>query len=146
MKIVKYALIVEQMLSSFSKKSPLTWFKVLWEYLKNKPVESPIISNRRRKPLLFPTELNTKRRFFIRNMGTAGGTIRKHAIYGILTGLTKIDMTKYGGYLDFVITKGRIQSLYNKMNMSQGMVTTFQPVVASLLWEEVWTQFNNDIA
>ena len=70
-------------------------------------------------------------------MRTAGGTIRKHAIYGILMGLTKIDMTKYGGYLDFVITKGRIQSLYNKMNMSQGMVTTFQPVVASLLWEEV---------
>lgn len=70
-------------------------------------------------------------------MRTAGGTIRKHAIYGILTGLAKIDMTKYGGYLDFVITKGRIQSLYNKMNMSQGMVTTFQPVVASLLWEEV---------
>ena len=38
-------------------------------------------------------------------MRTASGTISKHVIYGILMGVIKTDMTKFGGYLDFVITK-----------------------------------------
>ena len=32
------------------------------------------------------------------------------------------------------------------MNMSQRMVTTSRPIVTSSLWEEVRTQFHNDIA
>ena len=32
-------------------------------------------------------------------MRTASGTISKHVIYGILMGVIKIDMTKFGGYL-----------------------------------------------
>ena len=55
-------------------------------------------------------------------------------------------MTRYGGYLDFTVTKGWLQSLYSKMNMSRGMVTTSRPTVTSSLWEQVRTQLHNDIA
>ena len=51
-------------------------------------------------------------------MRTAGGTINKHVIYGILMGLIKADMTMYGGYLDFTVTKACLQSLYSRMNKS----------------------------
>ena len=60
--------------------------------------------------------------------------------------LIKADMTKYGGYLDFTVTKGQLKSLYSRMNMSRRMVTTSRPIVISSLWEEVRTQFHNDIA
>ena len=60
--------------------------------------------------------------------------------------LIKADMTKYGGYLDFTVTKGQLKSLYSRMNMSRRMVTTSRPIVTSSLWEEVRTQFHNDIA
>ena len=77
-------------------------------------------------------------------MRTAGGTINKHAIYEILMGLIKADMTRYGAYLDFTVTKGWLQSLYSRINMSRRTVTTSRPIVTSSLWEEVRTQFHND--
>ena len=58
-------------------------------------------------------------------------------------GLIKSDMTRYGGYLDFTVTKGWLQSLYSRMNMSRRMVTTSRPIVIYSLWEEVRTQFHN---
>ena len=79
-------------------------------------------------------------------MRTAGGTINKHVIYGILMGLIKAHLTRYGRCLDFVVTKGWIQSLYKRMYMSRRMVTTSRPIVTAFLWEEVRTQFHNDIA
>ena len=79
-------------------------------------------------------------------MRAAGRTINKDVIYGILMGLIKADMTRYGGYLNFTVTKGWLQSLYSRMNMSRHMVTTSRPIVTSSLWEEVRTQFHNDIA
>ena len=79
-------------------------------------------------------------------MKTAGGTINKHVIYRILLVLIKVDMRRYGGYLDFAVTKGWLQSLYSRMNMFRRMVTTSRPIVTSSLWEEVTAQFHNDIA
>ena len=57
-------------------------------------------------------------------MRTADGTINKHVIHGILMGLIKADMTRYGGYLVFTVTKGWLPSLHSRMNMSRPMVTT----------------------
>ena len=79
-------------------------------------------------------------------MRTAGGTMNKYVIYRILMGLIKADMTRYGGYLDFTVTKGWLQSLYSRRNMSRRMVTTSRPIVTSSLWEEVRTQFHNNTA
>ena len=61
-------------------------------------------------------------------------------------GLIKADMTRYGGYLVFTVTKGWLASLHSRMNMSRPMVTTWRPIVTSSLWEEVRTQLHNDIA
>ena len=100
----------------------------------------------KRRPLLLSAELDKKLHLFITNIRAAGGTINKHVIYGIFMGLIKADMTRYGGYLDFTVTKGCSQSLYCRMNMSRHMVTASRPIVTSSLWEEVRTQFHNDIA
>ena len=72
-------------------------------------------------------------------MRTAGGKINKHVNYGILMDLIKADMTRYGSYQDFTVTKGWLQSLYSRMNMSQRMVTTSKPIVISSLWKEART-------
>ena len=78
-------------------------------------------------------------------MRIAGGTINKHVNYGILMDLIKADMTRYGSYRDFTVTKGWLQSLYSRMNMSQRMVTTSKPIVISSLWKEARTQLHNGI-
>ena len=101
------------------------------EEIKKKPAECVIISQARGRLLLLPAELDEKLRLFITNMRTAGGTINKHVIYGILMGLIKSDMTRYGGYLDFTVTKGLLQSMYSRMNISRRMVTTSRPIVTS---------------
>ena len=89
------------------------------EEIKKKPAECVIISQARGRLLLLPAELDEKLRLFITNMRTAGGTINKHVIYGILMGLIKADMTRHGGYLDFTGTKDWLQTLYSRMNMSR---------------------------
>ena len=122
------------------------WVSKYKEEIKKKSAECVIISQTRGRPLLLPAEFDEKLRLFITNTRTAGGTINKHVIYKILMGLIKADMTRYRGYLDFTVTKGWLQSLYSKMNMSRHMVTTSRPIVTPSLWEEVRTQFHNDIA
>ena len=153
MKVVKYACShgVTNAIRFFEKEFPnLTKITVrpLSGNTKKKLRKSQcvIISQTRGRPLLFPAELDEKLRLFITNIRTAGGSINKHVIYGVLMGLIKADMTRYGGYLDFTVTKGWLQSLYSRMNMSRRMVTTSRPIVTSSLWKEVRTQFHNDIA
>ena len=70
-------------------------------------------------------------------MKNSGATINKHVIYGIVMGLIKADLTRYDGYLDFVITKGWIQSLYKIMNMFRVMVTTSRPIVTGIFMERI---------
>ena len=47
-------------------------------------------------------------------------------------GLIKADMTRYGGYLDFTVTKGWLKSLYSRMNMPPCMVTTSRPINSNI--------------
>ena len=155
MKVVKYAYShgVTNSIGFFKKEFPnLTestgrpWVNKCKEKIKKKSAEYVVISQKSGRPLLLPVELNEKLLLFITNIRTAGGTINKHVIYGILMGLIKSDMTRYGGYLDFTVTKGLLQSLYSRMNTSRRMVTTSRPMVTSSLWEEVITQLHNDLA
>ena len=127
MKFVKYACShgVTNAIRFFKKEFPnLTestvhpWVNKYKEEITDKRENPSIISQTRRRPLLLPVELDEKLRLFITNMRTAGGTINKHVIYGILMGLIKADMTRHGGYLDFTVTKGCLQSLYSRMNKS----------------------------
>ena len=127
MKVVKYTCShgVTNAVRFFKKEFPnLTesaerpWVNKYKEEITDKRETPSIMSQTRGRPLLLPVELDKKLRLFITNMRTAGGTINKHVIYGILMGLIKADMTRHGGYLDFTVTKGCLQSLYSRMNKS----------------------------
>ena len=140
MKVVKHACShgVTNAIRFFKKEFPnlaestvRPWVNKYKEEIKRKSAECVIISQTRVRPLLLPAKLDKKLRLFITSMRTAGGTINKHVIYGILRGLIKAGMTRYGGYLDFTVTKGWLQSLYSRMNMSRRMVTTSRPTVTS---------------
>ena len=131
--------------SNLSESTVCLWLSKYKLEIKKKPAECVIISEKRGRPLLLPTELDTKFRLFITNVRTAGGTVNKHVVYGVLMGLVKADLLRYGGYLDLVVTKGWLQSLYVRINLSRRMVTTSRPVVTRSLWEEVRTQFLYDI-
>ena len=149
MKFFKYACShgVTNAIRFFKKEFPdLTessvryWVNKYKEEIKKKSTECVIISQTRGKPLLLPVELDKKLLLFITNTRTAGGTINKHVIYGVLMGLIKADMTRYGDYLDFAVTKGWLQSLYSRMNMSRCMITTSRPIVTTSLCEKARTQ------
>ena len=112
MKVVKHACShgVTNAIRFFKKEFPnLTestvrhWVNKHKEEIKKKSTECVIISRTRGKPFLLPAELDKKLLLFITNTRTAGGTMNKHVIYGILMGLIKADMTRYGGYLDFAV-------------------------------------------
>ena len=66
-------------------------------------------------------------------------------VHGVLMGIIKNHLTRYGGYLGFKITNGWIQSLYARMNMSRRMVTTSRLIVTRAIWNEVRDQFLNEI-
>ena len=100
-----------------------------------------VISQKRGRPLFLPDELDMKLRTFITHLRTAGGSINRHVIFGVLMGLIKSDLVKFGQYLDFVVTDGWVQSLYKRMNFTRRMVTTSRPIVTKSLWIETRTQF-----
>ena len=103
------------------------------------------ISERRGRPLLLPEELDTKLHKFITSTRTAGETINKHVIYGILMGLIKSDLSCVGCYLDFAITNGWLQSLYRWMGFTRRIVTTSRPAITKVAWLEVKSKFLHDI-
>ena len=78
---------------------------------------------------MLPDELDFKLRSFIINLRTAGGTINRHVLYGVLMGLIKSDLAKYGQYLEFRITNGWVQSLYTRMGFRRRIATTSRPKV-----------------
>ena len=122
------------------------WLSKFRAELKRKsPTDLIQISSKRGRPLLLDENLDTVLRTFIINLRLAGGTVDRHSVHGVLMGIIKSNLTRYGGYLDFTITNGWIQSLYARMNMSRRMVTTSRPIVTRALWNEVRDQFLNEI-
>ena len=59
--------------------------------------------------------------------------------------LKVIWISKYGRQLEFCVTKGWMQYLYTRMNLSRRMVTTSQPIIRKSIWEEVRLKFLHDI-
>ena len=115
MKVAKYSClrgvtntirISEKEFPNLMESTVLPWVNKYKEEIKKKSAECVIILQTRGRPRLLPAELDEKLNLFITNMRTAGETINKHVIYGILMGLIKTDRSRYGGYLDFTVTKG----------------------------------------
>ena len=75
----------------------------------------------------------------------AGGTINRHAVFGVLMGLIKSAFITYSMYLEFQVIDEWIQSLYRRMNLSRRVVTTSRPTITRSIWLEVRTQYLHDI-
>ena len=75
----------------------------------------------------------------------AGGTINRHAVFGVLMGLIKSALITYSMYLEFQVIDEWIQSLYRRMNLSRRVVTTSRPTITRSIWLEVRTQYLHDI-
>ena len=98
------------------------------------------MSRRRGRPLSLLQEQK-----FLVNLREAGGGVNRHVVSAVLLGLIKSDMARYGTYVDFVVTRGWMQSLYKRMQFSRRMVTTSRPIVTKSIWEEVKSKFLHDI-
>lgn len=93
-------------------------------------LEHVTIGAKRGRPLLLSDDLYFKLRSFPTNLRSASGTKNKHVLYGVLMGLTKSDLSRYGRYLKWVcVTDGWVQSLYTRMGYTRRMVSTSQPVI-----------------
>ena len=124
------------------------WLATYRDGLKRKDISSSkiVISKRRGKPLYLPNELDEKLRKFLLNLRRAGGDVNRHVVYGVLMGLVKSNLLKYGSMLDFKITNGWMQYLYKRLNFSRRVTTTSRPVITESIWLEMRTRFLYNIA
>ena len=124
---------VKTFAKEFPKLSESTirgWVTKYWDQIKNNPRGSVIkISGKRGHPLLLPNELDFKLQTFLVHLHNGGTNINCHVVYGVLMGLMKSDLNKYGSYLDFNVTTGWVKYLYRRMGFSRRMVTTSRPKI-----------------
>ena len=111
-------------LPNISEPSIRRWLSTYRKHLKAKVDSGKIvISERRGRPFSLPEELDSKLRKFLLNIRKAGGRINRHVVSGVLMGLIKSDLDKYGRRLEFCVIKGWLQYLYTRMNLSRKMVS-----------------------
>ena len=111
------------------------WLKMCREKAKER-----VISQKRGRPLSLPPELDEKLQKVFINLRKAGGSVNRHVVSGVLLGLIKSNLTRYGQYLEFCVANGRLQYSYKLMNMSRRTSTTSRPV-----YLEVRTKFLHGI-
>ena len=91
-------------------------------------------------------ELDQKLRAMIVNLGTAGAVINIHVVSGVLAGIVRSNLEKFGQFSDFEVTRSWVHSLYHRMNLSRRAATTSRPIITRSLWEEINTQHLHYIA
>ena len=106
------------------------WLVKYRESLNNGDERRISVSSKRGRPLYLPSELDEKLQTFTMNLRKAGGTVNRHVVSAVLIGLIKSDLTRYGHYLDFTVTNGWLQYLYQRMNLTRRKATTSRPVIA----------------
>ena len=79
-------------------------------------------------------------------MRILGAAIIVHTVCGVLAGLIRYDVEKYGHYLDFQVTRPWMRSLHHHMKMSRRVPTTSRPITKRALWEEISTQYLHEIS
>ena len=106
--------------------------------------EKIIIGLKRGRSTLLSSEFDAKLRTMIQNTGI--GCTHKYTVRGVLGGLVRSDVEKYGHYLDFQVTRPWVRSLYHRMEMSRRISTTSRPIITRALWEEISTQYLHEIS
>ena len=80
------------------------------------------------------------------NLRTAGSEINIYVVKGVLAGLIRSNITKYGAFLDFPVTWCWVRSLYGRMKFSRRASTTSRPAITRSVWEEAKEQYLHNIA
>ena len=104
------------------------------------------IGAKRGRPLYLSSELDQKLRAMIINLRTAGAEINKHVVKGILAGLIRSNMVRYGQFLDFQVSRTWVRSLYQRMRLSRRVSTTSRPIITRSIWEESKERYLSEIA
>ena len=103
--------------------------------------ENIIIGLKRGRPTLYHLNSMQKMRTMIQNFRISGAPINIHTVHGVLAGLVRSDVEKYGQYLDFQVKRPWVRSLYHRTKMSRRVSTTSRPIITRALWEEISTQY-----
>ena len=77
------------------------------------------IAEKRGRPTYLSKELDQKLRSVIINLRTAGAEINIHVVRGVLAGLIKSNVNKYGAFMDFPVTRTWVRSLYQRLKLSR---------------------------
>ena len=89
---------------------------------------------------MLPEELDAKLCKTVLSLRISGAVINSTTIRGILIGLIRADLLKYGQYLDFVV-RSLVNSVYKRFNMTRRASTTSIPAILRAAWEEIRFQF-----
>ena len=118
----------------------IPWVKKYEQMLRDPLVTT--IGVKRGRPTYLSAELDQKVRAMIINVRTAGSEINIYVVKGVLAGRSNI--TKYGAFLDFPVTRSWVRSLYGRMKFSRRASTTSRPTITRSVWEE--EQYLHNIA
>lgn len=132
---------------NINESSVRRWTEKYKSQLTANPQQANVsIGMKRGRPTLLSSELDEKLRRMIINLRTAGAMINIHVVRGVLAGLIRSDVKKYGIFVEFQVTRSWVRSLYARMKLSRRTATTSRPVVTRALWQELRTQYLHDIA
>ena len=122
----------------------IPWVKKYEQMLRDPLVTT--IGVRRGRPTYLSAELDQKVCAMIINLRTAGSEINIYVVKGVLTGLIWSNITKYGAFLDFPVTRSWVRSLYGRMKFSRRASTTSRPTITRSVWEEAKEKYLHNIA
>ena len=91
-------------------------------------------------------ELDQKLRAMTVNFRASGANINIHVVRGVLAGIVRSNLEKFGTFSDFEVTRSWIRSLYHRRDFSRRAATTSRPITTQSLWEEIYTQYLHNIA
>ena len=90
-------------------------------------------------------ELDQKLRAMTVNFRASGANINIHVVRGVLAGIVRSNLDKFGQFSDFEVIRSCVRSVYHRMNFSRRAATTSRPIIIRSLWEVIHTQYLHDI-
>ena len=94
---------------------------------------------KRGRPTILSEKLDQKLRAMIVNLRTIGAVINIHVVRGVLTGMVKSNLKKFGQVSDYEVARSWVRSLYHCMKFPLRATTTSRPIITRSLWEEINT-------
>ena len=80
------------------------------------------------------------------NIRKSAAGINNHVVSGVLNGLICANPERFGKYFKvFKVTRSWVQSLYQRIKFPRLAVTTLRPVISSSLWDELRSQYLDEI-